>query len=123
MLGLATVLSTFEVEMGQIALSDSLHAALDPLLATVVEQTAADSGSEQQYSVSQTASDSTAHEAVRAGCSDPLPEVPSARTSRRAQRPSSKPDSTVALVAATSPAHLHARPYASSSLPNPFLKT
>ena len=108
----------FEVGMGQIALSDSLLDGLDSLLAMVVEPTASDSSSERQCSAVKTASGST----VRAGCSDPLRGVRSARTSRRGRRPSPRQNSAAEQVAATSSARLHARPSATSSLRNPFLK-
>ncbi len=122
---LESVRVVFEVEKGQIALSDSLLVVPESPLAIVVGLTASGSSSERQCSVAETASDSTvrAGATARVGCSDPLLEVQSVRTSRHARRPSVKPESTAALVAATSPAHLRARPSATSSLRNPFLKT
>ena len=108
----------FEVGMGQIVLSESSLVALGSFLATVVEPTASDSSSVRQCSAAGTVSDSTA----RASDSDSL-QVWCARTRRLARRPCPKSNSADALVAATSLARLHARPSATSSLRNPFLKT
>ena len=116
---LKSVREALEIGMGQIAPSDSLLAVLDSFLATVVEPTASDSSSVQQCSAAETASDST----PRATGSDSLLAASCARTSRRARRPSLAPNSAAALVVATSPARLHARQAAASSLRNPFLKT